>query len=181
MNGDFSKATSSYDATQPFGGIATGLSATPAPTPTPTFNNSTNPSGGLYQYNAANNSYSTKPASGGNDSSLTNSYLSALKNQQGATATAQSLSGYTAPDPNKPPSALPQWTPEQHQQFQTMFSSLFGLPAGQSPTGQPTNPATGQPVNPPTGLSAAKPPEMVAGDNSRFVNDPFKTNANALR
>lgn len=108
-----------------------------------------------------------------NDASLTHSYLNALKNQQGATAAAQSLSGYTAPDPNKPQSALPNFTPEQQKQFQAMFGAIFGM--------QPNPGATSglnAVANPP---ATTKPPTMVAGDNSRFENDPFKVNANALR
>lgn len=100
-----------------------------------------------------------------NGSSLTNSYLNALKTQQGATAAAQSLSGYTAPDPNAPTPALPQFTPEQQKQFQTMLGMLptMGTPGLNTVMPAPTATTT------------------MAGDNSRFTNDPFKTNVNALR
>lgn len=103
-----------------------------------------------------------------NDSSLTNSYLNALKSQQGATAAAQSLSGITPPNPNPPET---QWTPEQQKMFQSIMGQSNGL-STINPTQPPTTPQT---------TALPNPNPMVAGDNSRFANDPFKTNVNALR
>ena len=161
MIGDFSKATSDYDATKPFGGIATGMSPQSGLS-APTFNSATNP-----QPSGSTSSVS------GNDMSLTNSYLNALKDQQGATAAAQSLSGYTAPDPSK--SALPSFTPEQQKQFQTMFGAMMGIQPNPGAAGATPGLNT---VATPTPAAA---PKMVAGDNSRFENDPFKVTQNALR
>lgn len=103
-----------------------------------------------------------------NDSSMTNSYLNALKSQQGATAAAQSLSGMPTPNPNPPET---QWTPEQQKMFQSIMGQSNGL-STINPTQPPTTPQT---------TALPNPNPMVAGDNSRFANDPFKTNVNALR
>jgi hypothetical protein len=116
----------------------------------------------------------TSPGTSGqpNDSSLTNSYLRALKTQQGATAAAQSLSGVPVPDPNK---SATQWTPEQQKLFQSMIGSMTGTPNGLNTMTPATSPTT------PTATALPNPNSLVAGDNSRFANDPFKTNTNALR
>jgi hypothetical protein len=118
-----------------------------------------------------------------NDMSMTNSYLNALKTQQGATAAAQSLSGMPTPDANPPET---QWTPEQQKMFQSMMGQSNGLNAVSPQPPMPTQSTQGssfysRTLNPPTTTALPNPNPMMAGDTSRFANDPFKTNVNALR
>lgn len=162
MDYGFNKTSSNYDASKPLGGIATGDTGTrPSATPSSPLNFT-----GQQQLGSANNG-----------TSLTDSYNRSLELQQGATRAAQSLSGYTPPDPNQPQSALPGFdfsklNPEQQKAFTSFIGGLFGF-NNQNETEQPNGLA--QVGTPSTTPSTTQPTQPALRDNdpTRQQNDPF--------
>jgi hypothetical protein len=200
MDYGINKTSSSYtdNANKPFGGIATGDIGNAASTkmqgslPTTVKKSTpnasytrTNPDGTsstIQGYDGSTAPKATPFGSGNNDSSLTDSYTRALKSQQGATAAAQSLSGYTAPEPNQ--SALPNFSPEQQKAFQSFMGSMFGLnqnPNQQATTGLSQIGADGQPQGFNFGSLFGGTPQTPAApiyqgeDTTRLSSDPFAT------
>lgn len=186
MDYGLNKTSSNYKPNQPFGGIATGNtanSAIPSFTQTSSMTSykkgnaspnasytRTNPDGTTQTIQGYNNSNlpNQTMGSGTNNSSLTDSYANALKSQQGATAAAQSLSGYAAPDSNEQKSALPgfdfsKMNPDQQKAFTSFMSGLFGINQGQTQAG------LGQ-VGETTPVTT---PALKPNDPTRQQNDPF--------
>lgn len=127
----------------------------------------------IYGYNTASLPGQQPLGSGVNDTTQTNKYLSALN-----TYGDMHKTGIEMERGPQAQSALPgsQWTPQQMQGFFSALGSMLN-----------SNPATGTAGQ--TGLNqlfgginpSPSAPQMVAGDNSRYANDPFKVNSDALR
>lgn len=129
--------------------------------------------GGVYNYDPNNkaNPYSTKPAgSMQNDQSLTNNYLSALNTYGDMRKIQGEMDGVQRPQQ----SVLPNFNADQDKAFFSALGGMFGG-TGQHPGQTGLNQLFG-------GMSQQpQAPQMKPGDNSRFADDPFKVNANALR
>lgn len=127
--------------------------------------------------------------SGENDMTLTNQYLSALKDQQAATRAAQGLSGTTFNEPTAATTPMPGLNGLSQEQLQNLYRGLFGLSApGTAPAGINQASWTSD-INRAGGLKALQqntpfgsPITPYAGggmDVTRLVNDPFATTSAA--